>query len=103
MPSELVSSAKTPSSQSSADVTGPMPSGKNVTGTDHAVISFVDANIFFRAYCLPRGVLREILSCVNEDSGFERENWRSILIENQIDESMQSSILSVMDNIHAGV
>ncbi|KAG2337898.1 hypothetical protein BDR05DRAFT_952329 [Suillus weaverae] len=102
-PSELVSSIKTPSSQSSADLTGPMPLGKHVTGTDHAVLSFADANIFFRAYCLPRGVLHEILSCVNEDTGFERVNWRSILIENRINETMQSSILSVMDNIHARV
>lgn len=66
------------------------------------VVTFADAKTLFAAYCLPRGVIRELYACINEDTGFERENWQNVLAENLIDEPMQSSILMVIDKVRAG-
>ncbi|KAG1850889.1 hypothetical protein F4604DRAFT_1686993 [Suillus subluteus] len=64
-------------------------------------VTFADAKTLFAAYCLPRGVIRELYACINEDTGFERENWQNVLAENLIDEPMQSSILMVIDKVRA--
>ncbi|KAG1729221.1 uncharacterized protein EDB91DRAFT_1253141 [Suillus paluster] len=67
------------------------------------VVTFADAKTLFTAYWLPHGVIYELYACINEDTGFERENWGNVLMENLIYETMQSSILRVIHNVHTRV
>ncbi|KAG1749265.1 hypothetical protein EDB19DRAFT_2022684 [Suillus lakei] len=62
----------------------------------------VNAKTLFAAYCLPCGVIHDLYACINEHTRFEREHWQKVLEENLIDEPMQSSILEVIHNVHAG-
>ncbi|KAG0702274.1 hypothetical protein DFH29DRAFT_875313 [Suillus ampliporus] len=67
------------------------------------VVTFADVKTLFTAYCLPCGVIHELYACINKDTGFERENWWNILMENLIDETMESSILRAIHNVCTGV
>ncbi|KAG1717383.1 uncharacterized protein EDB91DRAFT_1091088 [Suillus paluster] len=65
-------------------------------------ISFDRVKAVLAIHHLPRGVLQEIHSCINEDAGFEVPQWQYVLEENMIVEPLMSSILKFMHDVSAG-
>jgi hypothetical protein len=66
-------------------------------------VSFETVKAGLAIHHLPRGVLREIHSCINEDAGFEVSQWQYVLEENLVFEPLMSTILKLMQAISAGI
>jgi hypothetical protein len=63
-------------------------------------VSFETVKAVLASHHLPRGVLREIHSCINEDVGFEQSQWEGVLKENMVS---MSTILALMHELSATI
>ncbi|KAG1802336.1 hypothetical protein EV424DRAFT_1545264 [Suillus variegatus] len=66
-------------------------------------VSFETVKAGLAIHHLPRGVLREIHSCINQDAGFEVPQWQYVLEENLVFEPLMSTMLKLMHAISAGI
>ncbi|KAG1769049.1 hypothetical protein EV702DRAFT_1203032 [Suillus placidus] len=77
--------------------------GTSTTPLALGAVGFETVKAGLAIHHLPRGVLHEIHSCINEDAGFEVSQWQYVLEENLVFEPLMSTILKLMHAISAGI